>query len=215
MSRDITLLHPELKEIAVKFLAECNKQGLPVLITETWRTQAEQDKLYAQGRTEPGSIVTNCKYPKSAHCWGVAFDFCRNVKGREYEDGDSFFKKAGAIGKSLGLAWGGDWAGFVDKPHLELVKFMLGSSTAALEKTYVTPERFKAVWKTENMENEKEEEEMRYENINDVPTYAKATIMKLINNGLLAGVAAGKLDLSEDMLRMLVINDRAGIYDKK
>lgn len=218
MSRDITLLHPELQAIIEKFLIECKKQSLPVLITDTWRTKDEQDKLYAQGRTVSGSIVTNSKYPKSAHCWGVAFDFCRNLKGKEYDDGDGFFKKIGTIGKGLGLAWGGDWKDFVDKPHLEVIKYLPGSSVATLEKTYGLPEKFKAVW-PKNMvnidDNDEEELEVRYDSISDIPNYAKATIQKLIYHGFLAGTATGKLDLSEDMLRILVINDRTGIYDKK
>lgn len=218
MSRDITLLHPELQAIIENFLTVCKNQNLPVLITDTWRTKEEQDKLYASGRTEPGSIVTNCRYPKSAHCWGVAFDFCRNIKGKEYDDSDGFFKKVGTVGKGHGLAWGGDWKDFIDKPHLELIKYMPGSSVATLEKTYGLPEKFKETWTKSIIsisDKDKEEFEVRYESINDVPAYAKATVQKLINYGFLAGTATGKLDLSEDMLRILVINDRAGIYEKK
>lgn len=147
MSRNVTLLHPELQKIIEKFLLECQNQNLPVLITETLRTQAEQDKLYAQGRTAPGNIITNCKGSnyQSGHQWGVAFDFCRNVKGHEYDDSDGFFKKVGTIGKSFGLAWGGDWKS-PDKPHLEIAKFMPGNSTSTLKKTFGTPDKFKTTW---------------------------------------------------------------------
>ena len=121
---------------------------MPVLITQTFRTKQEQDDIYAQGRTKPGSIVTNVKYPNSAHCWGVAFDFCRNVKGKEWDNSDKFFNKVGAIGKSLGLTWGGDWKGFVDLPHLEMSKYMPNSSTNALVSKYGTPDKFKETWVT-------------------------------------------------------------------
>ncbi len=60
---------------------------------------------------------------------------------------------------------------------------------------------------------EKEEEEMRYQKIEEVPEYAKSTIQKLIDKKILNGNDKG-LDLSEDMVRMLVMNDRAGIYSK-
>ncbi|KAI4453065.1 atp-binding cassette sub-family b [Holotrichia oblita] len=60
----------------------------------------------------------------------------------------------------------------------------------------------------------KECDEVRYESIDQIPAYAIETIKKLINNGLLAGTADGKLNLSEDMIRLLVINDRAGLYEK-
>lgn len=51
-----------------------------------------------------------------------------------------------------------------------------------------------------------------YNTIDEVPEWGKATIQKLINNDILQGTDTG-LKLSEDMLRILVINDRAGLYD--
>lgn len=150
MSRDVKLLHPELQVIVNKWKDECKKDGLNVLVTQTWRTKSEQDALYAQGRTTKGNIVTNCKYPMSPHCWGVAFDFCRNVKGREYDDSDDFFAKVGAIGKRLGLTWGGDFKNFVDKPHLEMRKFLPNASVQTLLREYGSPERFKQSWVDES-----------------------------------------------------------------
>ena len=44
-----------------QLLAKCSAQGLAVGLGECFRTVAEQDALYAQGRTKPGSIVTNAK----------------------------------------------------------------------------------------------------------------------------------------------------------
>lgn len=149
MSRDISLLHPELKAICQTFIAECKKQGLIVGISETFRTKAEQDALYAQGRTTPGSIVTNAKYPYSAHCWGVAFDIYRNDGKGAYNDNDGWFAKCGAVGKKLGLFWGGDFRSFTDKPHFELEKYMPNNSTKTLINKYVTPETFKKTWEEE------------------------------------------------------------------
>ena len=144
MSRDITLLHPEVQAIIPKFLDECKKQGLIVKVTDTVRTKAEQDKLYAQGRTEPGNIVTWVKYPYSNHNWGMAFDVCRNDGKGAYNDSDGWFKKVGQVGKSFGLEWGGDWKGTPDKPHFELTKY---GDTNTLAKKYGTPENFKKTWK--------------------------------------------------------------------
>jgi len=47
----------------------------------------------------------------------------------------------------------------------------------------------------------------------NMPDWAKPTINKLLQKGYLKGDSEGKLNLDENMLRMLVINDRAGIYD--
>lgn len=60
----------------------------------------------------------------------------------------------------------------------------------------------------------KEENDMnttRYNTVNELPNYAKSTIEKLVKKGYLAGDGNG-FDLSLDMVRMLVILDRAGIF---
>ena len=147
MGRGIEKLHPEAQVLAKKLVEECKKAGLNIAITETWRTKTEQDALYAKGRTDKTSkIVTNCKYPQSPHCWGVAFDFCRNDGKGAYYDADGFFSKVGAIGKRLGLFWGGDFKRFKDKPHLELKKYLLNNSVKTLQAKYGTPEKFKDSW---------------------------------------------------------------------
>ena len=78
--KDITLCHPRLQVLAANMVEECRKQGLAVKIGEPLRTRAEQDALYAQGRTKPGSIVTNAPGSSysSFHQWGTAFDIYRN-----------------------------------------------------------------------------------------------------------------------------------------
>lgn len=149
--RGTELLHPSMQAKAVDFLAECKKRGLPVKITDTFRTVAEQDALYAQGRTTPGNIVTNCKGTdyQSPHMWGVAFDVCRtdNPQGKgAYYDGDGMFAKFGAAGKAVGLYWGGDFKSFEDKPHFEHPSYLPNNSTATLKKQYVTPDKFKSTW---------------------------------------------------------------------
>lgn len=145
MSRDIKQLHPRLQEKVEKLKDLCAKEGLALGIGECFRTVAEQDALYAQGRTKAGSIVTNAKGSSysSQHQWGIAFDFFKNVKGHEFDD-SAFFARVGALAKSIGLGWGGDWTSFVDKPHLYLPDW--GSTTSKLKQQYGTFESFKASW---------------------------------------------------------------------
>lgn len=67
-----------------------------------------------------------------------------------------------------------------------------------------------------------EEEEMRYQKLEEIAAgapWALATVEKLIEQGILRGSGAldergypTDIDLSEDMLRLLVVNDRAGCY---
>lgn len=60
---------------------------------------------------------------------------------------------------------------------------------------------------------ESEEDEVRYKYYEDLPEYAKPTIQKLVHKGFLKGESDGVINLSDDMARMFVINDRAGLYD--
>ncbi len=46
-----------------------------------------------------------------------------------------------------------------------------------------------------------------------LPDWGAATVYKLVNKGFLEGEAPDNLNLSESMLRVLVVNDRAGLYD--
>ena len=54
---------------------------------------------------------------------------------------------------------------------------------------------------------------MIYQTINAVPEWARPTIQKLVDKGWLKGAEAGQLDLNDTMLRLLVINDRARLYN--
>lgn len=118
-SRDIDKLRADVAANCRVFLAICKAEGLPVLITQTVRDAEYQAALYAQGRTKPGSIVTNQKTP-SFHSdkAGLAFDIAKNVKGHEYDD-LAFFNRCGEIGKKIGFSWGGDWLSLQDKPHFQ------------------------------------------------------------------------------------------------
>lgn len=149
MGRDITMCHPRLQKLAEQLVEECKKQGLLIKIGECFRTVEEQDALYAQGRTAPGQKVTNARGNtySSQHQWGIAFDFFRNDGTGAYNESGSFFERVGAIGKSLGLGWGGDWKSIVDKPHFYLPDW--GSTTAQLKQLYGTPDKFKTTWETQ------------------------------------------------------------------
>lgn len=60
---------------------------------------------------------------------------------------------------------------------------------------------------------------MRYNKLADMPEWAKPTIQKMIGKGYLGGGGAKDadgnpvdLDLSIDMIRVFVVNDRAKLY---
>lgn len=146
MSRDVKQLHPWLQYKIGLLRQECAKKGLMLGIGECYRTVAEQNKLYAQGRTKSGVRVTNARGTdyKSQHQYGIAFDIFQNIKGKEYDA--AFLKAVAKIAKSkkVGLAWGGDWKGFIDTPHFYLGKW--GSTTKQLRALYGCPANFKKEW---------------------------------------------------------------------
>ena len=70
-------LHPAVRSEVAKIIEECNKVltgSAKVRITQGLRTIAEQDALYAKGRTTPGKKVTNAKGGQSVHNYGFAVD---------------------------------------------------------------------------------------------------------------------------------------------
>lgn len=153
--RNVSQLHPELKKKAVKLQKECLKAGIKIKIGECVRTVAEQNALYAKGRNGvPGPIVTKAKGTdyRSMHQWGVAFDIFLDMDvdkdGKKSDDAfnnaTKLFNKVGAIGKKLGLEWGGDWKSIKDLPHFQLPDW--GSTATQLKKKYGTPEKFKETW---------------------------------------------------------------------
>ena len=147
MSRDLSLLNPYVKTLAEKFLEKCKSQGLDIIITQTLRSSSEQDELYAQGRTKPGKIVTNAKGGYSMHNYGLAFDIAIKKNGAIVWDDEALYSKAGKIGESIGLEWGGSWRSFKDYPHFQwtnglTIKDLLSGkrpSTPEASKTASTP----------------------------------------------------------------------------
>ena len=83
------------------------------------RTYAEQDALYAQGRTAPGPIVTDASAGYSNHNFGIAFDI-GIFNGGVYLADSPLYTKVGTLGRAQGLEWGGEWIVFTDEPHFQL-----------------------------------------------------------------------------------------------
>lgn len=116
----IELLKPKVKKLAGKLIGKSLKNGIKISIYQTYRTIEEQNKLYAKGRTEPGSIVTKAKGGYSMHNYGVAFDCAPLSNNGGIDWGNiELFKKVGRIGESIGLEWGGSWISFPDYPHFQ------------------------------------------------------------------------------------------------
>lgn len=120
--RNLNDLCPELRAIAIQWLAECTAAGLIVKIIVTWRSSADQDAAHAQGLSNAaaGDSPHNCCDDMGAPA-SRAFDFGIFTSGGVYvADGtDARYHEAAGIAKNLGLVWGGDWL-HPDWDHLEM-----------------------------------------------------------------------------------------------
>lgn len=82
----LQLLHPKLRDIAIQAYTEAvsaTPAGVHPYIDQTYRTFAESDKLYQQGRTTPGEIVTYALPGHSWHNWALALDFHLQINGKD------------------------------------------------------------------------------------------------------------------------------------
>lgn len=89
------------------------------------RGEAEQNALYAKGRTAPGRKVTNARYGYSNHNFGIALDFGVFRSGKYLDSSDpgkaeAVHRAVAAIAGDHGIDWGGNWRSFKDIPHFEV-----------------------------------------------------------------------------------------------
>lgn len=141
----INFLHPAVRKEALEIYKYINNtlfgKYIRLRFTHTFRTNKEQDELYAQGRTiffdKKGNRlgkVTGAKGGQSIHNYGLAIDFVVLVdadKNGTFEtaswdvkkdldgDGVSDWMEAVKFFKSKGWVWGGDWKSLIDPPHFE------------------------------------------------------------------------------------------------
>lgn len=124
-------LLPVVQAAAEALIERAYRRGVSIIITAGFRTYAEQNALYAQGRNgDNRPIVTNARGGQSNHNFGVAIDFAlllpsgREVSWDTLRDGDKDslpdWSEVVEEAKRIGFSWGGDWRSFKDMPHLEM-----------------------------------------------------------------------------------------------
>jgi peptidoglycan L-alanyl-D-glutamate endopeptidase CwlK len=125
----INKAHPHIKELLLNQYKEINKR-LPkncrLRFSHVYRSNAEQDALYQQGRTTPGKKVTNAKAGQSIHNYGLAFDIVLlydkdhngTFESANWEN-DINFNKVVEYFTNKGWEWGGNWK-FKDTPHFQM-----------------------------------------------------------------------------------------------
>jgi peptidoglycan L-alanyl-D-glutamate endopeptidase CwlK len=158
--RDRNKLLPEVKAKLeeLETLSELNK--IHFIVTQTLRSEEEQQAYYAQGREsldtvnefrkiaklppiterENKSVITRAKTVfDSFHAYGMAFDVAIiNSSGKVdwsedadwNSDGISDWVQLGKLGESVGLEWGGNFSSLRDLPHFQ---YRMGKSLAELK----------------------------------------------------------------------------------
>lgn len=115
-------VQPLVRDRAILFLEKLETMGLTPRVVQGYRSTAEQEALYAQGRTKKGNIVTNARGGQSFHNYGLAIDiaFLNSDGSVDFNVSD----EVAAIGESFGFEWGGTWKKFPDRPHFQIVGSM-------------------------------------------------------------------------------------------
>jgi peptidoglycan L-alanyl-D-glutamate endopeptidase CwlK len=117
-------VHPHLARI-IRILAsdmEVNYNE-PIQVEQAFRNWATQEKLWESGRTAPGPVVTHARPGHSWHEFGLAVDVCplSLLSKPNWDYNSPLWLRLGALGKSLGLFWGGDFVHCSpDRPHFQL-----------------------------------------------------------------------------------------------
>lgn len=114
---------PEFRRRATAMVERLEAEGIPVRCTRALATFAEQDALYAKGRTSPGPKVTNARAGYSKHNFGVAGDFAPMTLPHGQPDWNvthPAWARMIEVGKECGLVSGSCWHSLPDVPHFQL-----------------------------------------------------------------------------------------------
>lgn len=113
---DLTWLYPPFRAQIEKMPPLAAQGGMKIMIFETYRSPTRQLDMF---NTKKSKLKTN-----GMHMYGVAADLVfADRRGRPTwkEPFPGAWKRLGALGRALGLYWGGDWKKLVDCPHFQYI----------------------------------------------------------------------------------------------
>ncbi len=116
---DLEALYPPFRDKVLDALQICIDDGYIYIPTSAYRTGKAQLRLYAQGRTQPGKIVTSVMF--RFHCLGLAIDSCPHdgeFTGKLKPNYDGDYEPYMLAAETVGLYPGGRWQR-PDLPHLQ------------------------------------------------------------------------------------------------
>src|SRR5699024_3331541 len=114
-------VHPVVWKYGENLIRQAYKKGLYIMFSDGNRTAAQQNSLYAQGRTKPGKIVTNARAGQSLQNYGVAFDMIiTNKNGTSATWDKDKLNQAARMAEQLGFESRGGGKSIVDRPHIQM-----------------------------------------------------------------------------------------------
>lgn len=126
--KNIGTLDAKARPVFARFAAAAKEvaaaQGCEYVMLCGNRSYAEQNALYAIGRSKPGTRVTNARGGYSNHNFGIAGDFGVFRDGQYLDESmpkvaDAVHKAVASIAEAHGLSAGYYWD-FQDAPHFEI-----------------------------------------------------------------------------------------------
>lgn len=177
----------------------------------------DSDTAWHCGKERGGSYYNDCRNANS-----IGIEMCSVIKNGVYMIPDETVKNAAALVRTL-----------MKKYHVPLSRVCRHYDVThkdCPEPWVRNPkqwENFKKMLTEKEVENMSEQQTRAiakqeianaekakkvYDTVDAVPAWGKATVQKLVNKGFLQGDDQGKLALTTDLLRLLVINDRAHLY---
>ena len=114
-------VYPGLATLVREMAAQLEAEGIDIRVTQSLRTVAEQEALYAEGRTQPGSIVTDARAGYSWHNFGLAVDVAPlTPQGVDWNTSHPVWIHIVDVGVHCGLVAGAEFRTFPDWPHFQL-----------------------------------------------------------------------------------------------
>jgi len=114
----ISSLNPQKRPVFILFLNECKKLGWTIIITQSYRSIATQNRLHKEN---PKNSIGGY----SAHNYGFAIDvnFIKDEIFLKKSTPKSEWLNSGIIdiAKKIGLRWGGEFENYYDPIHFDCV----------------------------------------------------------------------------------------------
>lgn len=137
---DATRLFPEFRRRLQSMLDDAQQNhAANYWVVSGFRTYAEQDELFAQGRTAPGKQVTRANGGQSAHNFGIAADLCLDGvverKGLQPDWRPESYELLRELAPRHRLVWGGAWQ-TPDMPHVQMPDFVTLAQLKPLREIY-------------------------------------------------------------------------------